>query len=376
MKKLHFLLLAIFTLFISPAFGAEPPPTTSATIKIRLGLIIPLTGPLSFFGKDYVRAYEIAAEDHPELKDKIEFFWEDSAYDSKQAVSAFNKLVSVNKVDAVFSFGGPMLNTLAPIAEAKRIPFFASESAKSDCENKSYCILFRNEEDEWGKATWKVLRKRGMRNIGIIKNQNQFMNTFVEAIVRTKNKDENVEVLLDIPPEMVDLNSSILPLKDKKIDALGVYLLPGSHHGLLRALRSINKKLPLFGLEEFMVKESNAGFEDLINGVLAIAPAAIDSYRGKFESKFGNSPGFFYTPAFYDFCMLLKDTITKEPTARGIELIKALRFTGERSGVSGNYANKVSATGVHSYSFPIAAYKVENGKAGVVEIINFANEPQ
>ena len=68
-----------------------------------------------------------------------------------------------------------MLSALAPIAQSKKVPFFATESEKSDCEGRTYCSLFRNEEDEWGKATWKVLRKYKKKNIGIVKNQNQFM---------------------------------------------------------------------------------------------------------------------------------------------------------------------------------------------------------
>ena len=59
------------------------------------------------------------------------------------------------------------------------------------------------------------------------------MDTFVNSIVRNKNDKEAAEILLDIPPQMGDLRSSILTLKSKKFDALGVYLLPTSHHGFL-----------------------------------------------------------------------------------------------------------------------------------------------
>jgi hypothetical protein len=60
----------------------------------------------------------------------------------------------------------------------------------------------------------------------------------------------------------------VLSLKSKDIDALGVFLLPGSHHGFLPALLSLNQKFHLFGVEEFLVKENNRGFESLIDGAL------------------------------------------------------------------------------------------------------------
>jgi ABC-type branched-subunit amino acid transport system substrate-binding protein len=339
--------------------------------KINLGLIVPLTGPLAFFGQDFVRAAELAQEDHPEIKERINLLWEDSAYDSKQAVSVFNKLVSVDQADVIISFGGPMLSALAPMAEIKKIPFFATEAAKSDCEQKEYCSLFRNEEDEWGKATWQILRKNGKKNIGIVKNQNQFMNTFVDAIVRNKNDDEKVEIVFDVSPDTVDLKTNVLQLKSKNFDALGVYLLPGNHRGFLSALQHINKSFQLFGVDQLLVNDINQGFENLIDGALVIAPGSIQTYREKFERKHGYSAGVMYTPAFYDFITLLSDTLGEQKNLRGLELIKAMRFTGKRSGVSGSYSLKVSAKGVHSYSFPIFVYKTSKGQVSVEEEIIF-----
>ena len=339
--------------------------------NLTLGVIVPLSGPLAFFGNDYVRAFDLATSARPDIKSKIKIAWEDSAYDSKKAIQAFNKLTTVDKADLVISFGGPMLNVLAPIAENQKIPFFATESAKSDCENKTFCTLLRNEEDEWGLATWKMLRQENKKNIGIIKNQNQFMNTFVDAIRATKNSDESVDILIDVPPEETDLRSQVLKIRSKHYDALGIYLLPPSHIGLLKASSLLKNNNFLFGVEEFLVKEHNAGFETFTNGARVVAPWTTDEYRKTFENKYGYSAGFFYTPAFYDFLNLLTDTFNNNGKISGEELVKALRFSGEREGVSGKYKVKISEKGVYSISFPIAVYKFHKGETSVEEIYNF-----
>ncbi len=368
------LLIAFFlTVFSFPfcCLHAESQDTSAVHKKITLGIIVPLSGPLSFFGQDYVRTFDLALEDHPDIKNAINVIWEDSAYDGKQAVAAFNKLVSVNKVDIVWSFGGPMLNVLAPLAEAKKIPFFATESEKKDCQGRKFCSLFRNEEDEWGVATWKVLREQGKKKIGIVKNQNQFMNTFVDAVIRNKNEDESVDILLDVPPETSDLRTKVLSLNLKDYDAVGVYLLPTSHHGFLSALRDLGKTAPLFGVEEFLVKDNNKGFESVIEGTLIIVPGSIESYRTKFEKRYGPSGGFYYTPAFYDFLTLLKDTLVRNDKLRGTELVDALHFSGERTGVSGKFSVKVSKDGVYSYSFPMFIYQIAGDKVVIEEVVNF-----
>lgn len=367
-------LLALFLVWLfqlNPIVVAQEG-TSHTSRKTHLGVIVPLTGPIGFFGQEFVKAFELAKQDHPEIAELLDIEWEDSAYDTKLAVAAFNKLVSVRRTDVVLAFGGPMLNALAPIAEERRVPFFATESEKSDCQGRVYCSLFRNEEDEWGHAFWHVLRKNNKKNVGIVKNENQFINTFVNAIVRTKRDDETVDIMIDVPPETTDLRTNVLAMRSKEVDALGIYLLPGSHYGFLSALRSINKTYPMIiGVEQLLFKEATRGFERIVNNALVIAPASTEEYREKFFKRFGHSAGFYYTPAFYDFLVLLKDVLRNNKTLRGADLVKAMRFEGTRTGASGSYSVKVSKEGVYSYSFPIGVYRVGEAHVAVDEVINF-----
>lgn len=133
--------------------------------------------------------------------------------------------------------------------------------------------------------------------------------------------DESVSILIDAPPGTADLRTEVLKLRDAKFDALGVYLLPDSHHGFINALRSIPKKPFLFGVEELIHPENNRGNEDLVEGALVIAPWVSPQYQDLFESKHGSSAGFFDTAAFYDFFNLVADTVKANSAARGLNLI-------------------------------------------------------
>jgi ABC-type branched-subunit amino acid transport system substrate-binding protein len=330
------------------------------TKPFTIGMIVPLSGPLAFFGKDYVRAYELAVAARPELSTLFKVRWEDSAYNSQRAISAFNALNSVDRVDLVFSFGGPMLSALAPLAEARKIPFYVSESEKADCEGRAFCVLFRNEQREWGEATWFALRKRGYKKLGIVKNQNQFMDTFVNAIIETKRPDESVTILVDADPATTDMRTEVLKLRDASVDALGVYLLPSTYRGFITALRGLPKRPPIFGVEQLFEAEINKGFEDVAAGALVIAPSSTAEYQQQFESKYGYSAGFFYTPAVYDFFNLVGDVIKTNPAARRLDFISRMRFSGTRAGASGGYFVQMSDKGVTSYSFPIAIYRVDS----------------
>jgi ABC-type branched-subunit amino acid transport system substrate-binding protein len=264
-----------------------------------------------------------------------------------------------------------MLNVLAPIAETRSIPFFATESETKDCENRKFCSLFRNSADEWGQAVWQMLRAKEQKKIGIVKNQNQFMNTFVDAIIRNKNAEEIVEIWIDVPADVSDFRTSVLNLKNKNFDALGVFLLPNSHRAMLNALNNVNSRVQMFGVEEFLVKENNKGLEKLVEDTLIFTPAVSKKFNTDFTSRHGETAGYFYAVAAYDFMNLLAETIKNNPNLRKLELIKALHFKDQRIGEGGIYKLKFSKENVPFYSFPIAVHQLKSGKAVIVREIEF-----
>ena len=96
------------------AAGAQEP--------ISLGLIMPLSGQNGDYIKRYVLAgHELAVKEQNAkggiLGRPIKLHIEDSRSDPATAVSAFNKLINVDKVKAVFSIFTPFTLPLLPIAE-------------------------------------------------------------------------------------------------------------------------------------------------------------------------------------------------------------------------------------------------------------------
>ena len=182
----------IFSFVICAAFLTNAVRAESQAKKFKLGVILPLSGDLTFFGKAHLNTAEMYSGSQEKLE--YEIVYEDSAYDVKKAVSAYKKLVTIDKVDAVFSFGGPMLAALAPLAERDKLPLFASESESADVEGRKYVFLFRNEIGEFGRVIWDELRNQGKKSIGIVKNRNQFMATFARGIIENGREGEVASV--------------------------------------------------------------------------------------------------------------------------------------------------------------------------------------
>ncbi len=81
---------------------------------IRIGLISSETGDFATVGSDYAEgaryAYEEYKASHP--NSNIELYSEDDGTDSKKALSAYTKLTSLNKVDALINFSSPSINII------------------------------------------------------------------------------------------------------------------------------------------------------------------------------------------------------------------------------------------------------------------------
>lgn len=103
-------------LLFSTGAGAE---------TIRLGAILPLTGPGALIGTQQMQGLQFAAE-HANAKgglhgNQIEIIFEDNQAKPDQSVLSFNKLTDLQKVPVVFTgYSGPTL-AMAPLATRKKV---------------------------------------------------------------------------------------------------------------------------------------------------------------------------------------------------------------------------------------------------------------
>lgn len=103
-------------LLFSAGAGAE---------TIRLGAILPLTGPGALIGTQQMQGLQFAAE-HANAKggvhgNQIEIIFEDNQAKPDQSVLSFNKLTDLQKVPVVFTgYSGPTL-AMAPLATRKKV---------------------------------------------------------------------------------------------------------------------------------------------------------------------------------------------------------------------------------------------------------------
>jgi len=170
MKKIIFIVVLAF-LLASCATSSE---------KVKVGIILPLTGGQSYAGENLLNGYNLALED----SSHIEIIIEDSRSDPKGALTAFKKLTELDDVKIIV---GPVLSsnllTVAPLAnEQKVIILGPTSSAEKVTEAGDYVFRVREtgkihgrkiaelvEVNNWTVALMPVNQESGLTYTDVFK---------------------------------------------------------------------------------------------------------------------------------------------------------------------------------------------------------------
>ncbi len=311
--------------------------STLAEDSIKIGVSIPLSGPLAEYGNAIRNGYLLAKKNHPDKFKKLEFVFEDDQYKSSLAVTTFNKLISRDKVKVVFGWGNDTVLAVGPIAERKEIPYLFLCTHPKCYEGKKYSIGFINPAGDYSKLLVKQLKKQGKKNIAVIKSETSFFNAMVETLEKELSADQKFTLIDNYFIGDSDFKPSILKLKDKGYDALGLYVLAAQNLQFVKQTRQLNVKLPLFGVAPF---ESYDMYKEVYDNMIGTFYAHIHvepAFRKKYVNEFKSDAQVSYAANFYDICILtadlLKNTISKITDEEILTLFsKKAEYQGEATG--------------------------------------------
>ncbi len=116
--------------------------------EIRIGALVPLTGPFAQLGSNYPLGFQLAIDEINEkggvLGAKLRLIVYDDKNDAKEAVAAFQRLVEVDKVIAVVGLDSSgIAAAVVPEAEKYKVPVFFQTAGSPGLLTKSTRFAFR-----------------------------------------------------------------------------------------------------------------------------------------------------------------------------------------------------------------------------------------
>lgn len=273
--------------------------------ELKIGVILPLTGPVAEYGVASKNGIELARNNNPDKFKGIDFVYEDSQYDAKQSVSAYRKLRNDPAIKLIYSWGSNPSVPLVSIAEKDCFPLIAADFSIKTFENTKCVIGFAPTTVRLGQILGAQLEKSGYQRLGLISVENMYINGLIEGLRNNLRPGQEVVFQLNALANEIDFRSHIAKIKAQKIDALGVLLYAGQIQSFYRDLSSHGYSKPTFGSDFFESRAEIKGAGNLMQGAVYPHMKISDPYYESYKKHYKNDSQVTSSGAAYDLAMMI-----------------------------------------------------------------------
>ncbi|MEK6963610.1 MAG: ABC transporter substrate-binding protein [Nanoarchaeota archaeon] len=219
MKKLLFAFTISLLLLVGCIHSQEK---TSKIETIKIGWIGPLTGPSAVLGMDSITAAQIAVDEVNAAGGiqgkKIELFFEDDQYITKQSLTAYEKLVNQNKVQAIIIQTYGAVFALAERAQKDRVVLLDTMDCNTqlvESGKNTFCLA--TDSDSLADVLANYANTH-FKKVGILAfNSDAFMPYIQEQFTKTYTGEAVVE---KYAADVTDFRSILLKMKNEGVEAL------------------------------------------------------------------------------------------------------------------------------------------------------------
>lgn len=328
--------------------------TDKETIKI--GVVASLTGPGAAFGQSAVKGIELARQDLEKTNKEYQLIIEDDGGNPTKSASAAQKLINIDKVDAIISVSSTAGNAVKPIAEEAGVPHISNSSDLSIAETKTGFLVSLMPDDE-ARAWLKEAQSKGIKKVAILSQNHPGVNLTMDNIVKFA-PEYNVEIVYQerFDSGARDFKTSVAKVKQTNPELYMIAMFPP-------LLEIAAKELIDQGETNL---SSYAMFGASANPGMFESKWYTDSFLkdSKFVQRFKqNFPDIRFNvrtaPANYDIFTILVNGFEKDEN-----MLVYLGNLEKHSGVSGELIQKSNS---HIFRIPAGIWKIENGVPQLVK---------
>ncbi len=339
------------------------------TSEFKIGVILPQTGHSAFIGESVRKgmdiSLDIAYKAAPNAN--ITLIYEDSAGDIKQAVSAYHKLVSVDKVNAVVCVSSGA-KALKPLADRDKIVLFCTAvSSSSITKGSPWCFRFFINADVDAKMMGEyAVQKQGFKKPAVIYINDEmglsYSNVFSATVESLGSK---VVASEGFSFGVSDFKPILLKIAEAKPDAIYIQAYIDSMARIPVQMKEIGLNIPILSVGTISQPEVMRQAGSAVEGVVyttcdfnTFAPATpeLKQFVEKFTAKY-HSPPIFFEVFGYDTLNMLKLAAEKMGTSDA-NLQKGLLAIEDVPMAAGIISVQPSG----EVSFPVVLKQIKDGQ--------------
>lgn len=259
-------------------------PAEKQTVKI--GLITPLSGKLAFLGEPSKKAAELALKNAGNTKYNYELVFEDSQFDPKLAVTGASKLINVDKVLGIITFGSGTADAINTIAENGKTSQFALASDPTAAKGV-YNYIHWTPPFKEGELLASEFIKRGYKNVAIIGTNHPGTLAVTDAVRASLTGSEVKIVSYDLTNiGEKDFRTLIIKMKDLNPDMVVMEMFSPEIEIMARQMKELGLNTEVTSVETFEWSSN----PELFEGSWFISDSVVPGFTEKFKTAYNSDP--------------------------------------------------------------------------------------
>lgn len=160
----------------------------SAAADVKIGVVLPLTGPISALGIPIKKGIELMP---PEVAgEKIQLIFLDDASDPSAAVRNAQKLITDEKVDLLIGGAGtPSALAMAAVASREQLQLISLAPAVYPADNSRWLVTIPSPAELWVNAIVRDMKKKGVKTVAFIGFSDPFGDLCFNALKEVASRE-------------------------------------------------------------------------------------------------------------------------------------------------------------------------------------------
>lgn len=315
---------------------------------IKIGAVLSLTGNAAEYGQSTQRGMDLAIEEINKSKGRAEIVYEDEKSTPEGAVSAFQKLISIDKLPVVIGFvGSSGVLASAPIANNSKVVMLSTLASSDDIKNAGdYVFRIRENASSHGIEMARFTKNTlALNKVALFYANAANGISYADSLKKEFEKLGGQIVFDDKYTEKSgDFRAGLTKIKIANPDA--IYIA-----GLAPDMAEILKQGKEMGIKAMWLASAGAENPKLIqaagssaNGLIFTTPAfnpnqdndKIRKFVADYKTKYNEIPDFAAANG-YDGLMVVYDVIKKFGYSSG-EIKNGLYSVKNYQGVGGDFS--------------------------------------
>ena len=355
-----FFLIVIFVSMMLYAFYVSDDESTERSFKI--GVILPLTGEKAVYGLAIKNGIDLAAID--ETFYDIQIVYENSECNKDKAVEAVNKLINVDKVDAIIGDAcSESTIEAAKVAQENGIVLVSPSAISSEMSGLGDYIFKMALDDELqGEFAANFIYQKGYRRLAIIYIDDNYGNGLSNYVGNNyANLSGEIIALESFDSNDRDFISQLVKIKNLNADSLLIISnSPGSSIEILRQAMNLGINIKIFGSDKMMLNEVSE-ISAAKNIIVISVKESSDGFSKRYNEVFNKDPEL-YSSQGYDSLVAITKAIRNSGSLSKTE-IKDKMHGVEFEGASGHIIFDENGDIIGNY----AAYEVRDKKFVLID---------